>query len=482
MQFKILPQNETAREVISAYEGFCRPLPCQVEQDGELDVLSVERPSTMLFGPIEVTGAEGGRWLADNGGAGFSENDGTIDFAREAARTRLREVAGLASRLAAEGMPGSSRSAEFQAAAEAALEAGQVQEAIDKIFWAGETLVEAETDWRLASGDCKLDLGINTKGLHNAPEAWDKHFAPRFNYATIPLTWGVLEVERGKPRYDVLDELVAWCKRHGMRMKGHALIWHSMWERSNGVEEDPYEQMIERSTARTRTLLERFGSALDCVELINEPMQYGFLTLTADQQIDEVERVYQLCKEIAPQVRIMISFYAEDEWWFVGRWRKNPDVIPVGRFIERCIERGVEIDVLGHQQHFPENFFNLRQVSEHWYERFSLPVHITELTPSSGAQPSKSTRGRPMQPSLKTWRGRPWSEDVQADYVRQWLRFFRAMPFIENATFWGTTDAPILWHDYLLGAPNETYRLPWAAGQGLLREDLTPKPALDEVR
>jgi hypothetical protein len=86
-----------------------------------------------------------------------------------------------------------------------------------------------------------------------------------------------------------------------------------------------------------------------------------------------------------------------------------------------------------------------------------------------------------MEPYLKTWRGRPWTEEVQAEHVRSFLRMYRALPFVENATFWATTDAPILWDDYLIGTVCEDYRLPWAAGQGLLREDLTPKPVLNAI-
>ncbi len=437
----------------------------------------------MLFGPVHVPGAEGGRWLADNDGRGFRESDGPIHFRREACRTRLRQVRDLADRLEKEGMPHSDSAAGLVDESRSALEAGNTDRGIEKAFWAGEKLVEDEVAWRLAR-ECRLDLGINTKGLHNARPAWDEHFAPRFNYATIPATWSVLELEKDRPRFDVLSDLIGWCKHHGMRMKAHALIWHNAFESQSWWKELDSEQLMQRSSQRVRTIVERFGNDLDAVEVANEPMQAnaGGLGLTPEQEIEETVQAYEICREVAPHLRTMISFYAEDESWFAGKQRNRPSVVPMAGYIDRCRERGVRLDLIGLQYHLPHNYFNLRQVAEYWHTRYGVPVHITELTPPSGATPSRQVPMRPRKPPLESWRGRPWTEQVQAEYVRAWLDVFRALPFVENATFWGTTDAPILWHDYLLGTPRESYRLPWAAGQGLLREDLSAKPALYEVK
>lgn len=469
---------------VHAYAGPCEPIPSSLEESEDVVVLTCAEESAALYASVEVPGAEGGRWLADNGGRGFAEDDGPVNFRAEACRTRVRLVEELAGQLEDEGMPPSPSVARTISEVRATLDAGRVDKALEGAFWAGERLVEAEVEWRLR-GPTELQLGINTKGLHNAREAWDEHFAGRFDYATVPLTWGVLEVEENNPRYDVLDELVAWGRKHGMGMKGHAMVWHSGFEKRGWIPEVSFEELKERCARRVRTILKRIGGELDAVELINEPVQAASVDLSVEQLLEETEMVSRICREEAPHVRQMISFYSEDEVWYSSRLRDGKQAITIAEFIERCIDRGVEPDLLGLQYHMPENLFSLRRVGRYWHERFGLPLHITELTPPSGAQPSVRIDGRPMEPYLKTWRGRPWNEEVQADYVRSFLRLFRALPWIENATFWATTDAPILWHDYLLGTPCELYRLPWAAGQGLLREDLSPKPALavtDEIR
>ncbi|MFO7955859.1 MAG: endo-1,4-beta-xylanase [Candidatus Brocadiia bacterium] len=465
---------------VHAYPGPCEPIPSSLEESEETVVLTCAEESVSLYAPVEVPGAEGGRWLADNSGRGFAGDDGPVNFRAEACRTRVRLVEELARQLEDEGMPPSPSATKTICEVRAALDVGRVDKAVEGAFWAGERLVEAEVEWRLR-GTTKLDFGINTKGLHNAREAWDRHFAGRFDYATVPLTWGVLEVEEDNPRYDVLDELVAWGQEQSMAMGGHALIWHSGFETRTWLSELNFGQVLARSAERVRNIMQRIGPGLDAVELTNEPMQANRLGFSLQQELQEVEQAYRICKEMAPHVRHMISFYSEDEAWYSSRMRDGRQPITIAEFIERCIDRGVEPDLLGLQYHMPENLFNVRQVGQFWHDRFGLPLHITELTPPSGAEPSRRIDGRPMDPYLKSWRGRPWSEEVQADYVRSFLRLFRALPFFENATFWATTDAPILWHDYLFGTPCEDYRLPWAAGQGLLREDLSPKPALDVI-
>ncbi len=481
MRLEILPDSVDEPDSIYVYAAPFEPIGSLLEEADRAAVLTNSRAPVMLDGPVHVPGAEGGRWLADNGGEGFTRKDGPVDFRREACRTRIRQVAELAARLEEEGIPPCSAVDQMVSQAHALLEAGEIREAVERTFWAGERLVEAEIEWRL-QGPTRLERGINTKGLHNARAAWDEHFADRFTYATVPLTWGILEIEKDRPRYDVLDELVAWGREHGLGMKGHALIWHSGFEKRCWMADVSFEELTERSARRVQAILERIGDDLDAVELINEPVQAASLDLSVDQQLDETEMVYRLCKELAPHVRHMISLYAEDESWLPRQFRRGREgMITVAEFVERCIERGVEPDLIGLQLHMPENLFHTRQVLEYWHGRFNLPVHVTEWTPPSGAEPSVRIGGRPMSPYLKTWRGEPWTEDVQREHVRSFLALYQALPFVENATFWGTADAPILWHDYLIGTPCEDYRLPWAAGQGLLREDLTRKPALSAI-
>ena len=73
-------------------------------------------------------------------------------------------------------------------------------------------------------------FGCNIYGFDQARTAaqnaeYKRRFAELFNYATVGFYWRWYETERGRPRYANTDKVVAWCTEHGIRMKGHPLLW-----------------------------------------------------------------------------------------------------------------------------------------------------------------------------------------------------------------------------------------------------------------
>ena len=54
---------------------------------------------------------------------------------------------------------------------------------------------------------------------------YKKRFEELLNYATVGFYWRWYERERGKSNYEYTDKVVAWCREHGIRMKGHPLLW-----------------------------------------------------------------------------------------------------------------------------------------------------------------------------------------------------------------------------------------------------------------
>ena len=53
-------------------------------------------------------------------------------------------------------------------------------------------------------------------------------FGRHFNYATAEyeMKWGQIERQQGQRNYAASDEIVAFAEARGMRIKGHALVWH----------------------------------------------------------------------------------------------------------------------------------------------------------------------------------------------------------------------------------------------------------------
>lgn len=49
-----------------------------------------------------------------------------------------------------------------------------------------------------------------------------------FNTATLPFYWGRFEPERGRPHTARLTAAAQWFTDHGVRLKGHPLVWHTV--------------------------------------------------------------------------------------------------------------------------------------------------------------------------------------------------------------------------------------------------------------
>ncbi len=49
-----------------------------------------------------------------------------------------------------------------------------------------------------------------------------------YNYATLPFYWRGFEPERGRPDTRRLHRTAQWFHEHGVAVKGHPLVWHTL--------------------------------------------------------------------------------------------------------------------------------------------------------------------------------------------------------------------------------------------------------------
>lgn len=106
---------------------------------------------------------------------------------------------------------------------------------------------------------------------------------------------------------------------------------------------------------------------------------------------------------------------------------------------------------------------------------------MTEIeVPSSCEPPLFRYNNRPALPSPNHWH-RPWDLQLQAEWYDAYTRLLYSMDEVEQAVWWGVCDSPNRWPDYLVGHPNETYKLPWLAHDGILDERYEPKPGYHKL-
>lgn len=265
--------------------------------------------------------------------------------------------------------------------------------------------------------------------------AYKQRFAELFNYATIGFYWRWYEPQRGQPNYEYTDKVVTWCQDHGIRMKGHPLLWGDQagvptWSQG----QPPPEVQRQRVTG----IMQRYRGKIELWEVVNEPSHL------AEPKIDEP---YRWAREANPGDCLIVNDY---------------HVLADGcpgflRLLTAAKQNDVPFDGIGIQAHEPRTMrFPLDRVQEilDQYATFGKGLHITEFTPASSGQKITGSH-----------RDGVWDEAAQADYAVKFYRVCFAHPAVRAITWWDLCDQ---------GS--------WLPGGGMLRADMSPKPVYEQLR
>jgi len=258
--------------------------------------------------------------------------------------------------------------------------------------------------------------------------AYKQRFAELFNYATVGFYWRWYEHERGKPQYDYTDKVVAWCREHGIRMKGHPLLWAD----SAGV--PPWSKgqpEPELQKARVEAIMGRYRQ-IEFWEVVNEPSHLPSL---------KIDDPYRWARRFDPKAYLIVNDYH-----VLG------DGCPgFHRLLKDALARNVPFDGVGIQAHEPRTMRfpldRVQRILDH-YAALGKELHITEFTPASSGQKMTGTYADAV-----------WDEAAQADYASKFYTLCFAHPAMRAITWWDLCDT---------GA--------WLKGGGMLRADMTPKP------
>jgi GH35 family endo-1,4-beta-xylanase len=263
---------------------------------------------------------------------------------------------------------------------------------------------------------------------------YKKRFAELFNYATTGFYWVAYEPERGKPHYADTDKVAAWAAEHGVRLKGHPLLWGDAAGIPRWSQGQPPADVQK---ARVFDIMRRYAGKIDLWEVVNEPSH--LLSLKIDDP-------YRWAREADPKAKLVVNDYA---------------VLANGcpaffSLLKNAAAAGVPFDGIGIQAHEPRTHrFELDQVQRTLdrYATLGKPLHITEFTPASSNDPITGSH-----------RKGTWNETAQAEYAERFYRVIFGHPATVALTWWDVCD-----------------RGAWLKGGGLLRVDLSPKPAYDAL-
>jgi len=289
-------------------------------------------------------------------------------------------------------------------------------------------------------------------------EKLDKLFSLN-NYATLPFYLGRYEPVEGKPDEARTKAAARWFAQRNVTTKGHPLCWHTVcapWLMNYSNAE-----ILKKVIARIERDVSAFAGSIDIWDVINEVVIMPIF----DKYDNAVTRI---CREYG-QVRIVKEV-------FEAAKRANPaSVLLLNDFdtsknyeilIDKCLQAGIPIDVIGIQSHQHQGYWGAQKVHDVLarFSRFGLPLHFTENTLISGEiMPPHIVDLNDWQ--VEEWPSTPEGEERQTREIIEMYEILFAHPQVEAITTWSGSD------NAWLHAP-----------AGFLRIDNSEKPAYKALK
>ena len=306
-------------------------------------------------------------------------------------------------------------------------------------------------------------FGFGCSAFELSPEEPDEHtrcWLDLFDTATLPFYWRWFEPEPGVPDTARLRRLAEGLAGHGVRLKGHPLLWHTLapaWllERTDAEVEELIRRRITREVSDFAGLVGQWDAINETTILPVFAAEENAVTRLARARgrVEVIRLAFETARAADPAARLVLNDF---------------DITPAfEEVIEECLEAGVQIDALGLQTHMHQGYRGEEQVAEiiERFSRFGLPLQLTETTLVSGELMPAHIEDL-NDHVVDSWPSTPEGEERQADELVRHYTTVLAQPAVESLTYWGLGDAGA-W----LGAP-----------AGLLRADGSPKPGYHALR
>jgi endo-1,4-beta-xylanase len=283
-------------------------------------------------------------------------------------------------------------------------------------------------------------------------QRYQQAFLDIFNYGTVPFYWGSFEAEQNKPNYVGTDKVVAWAKAQGLTLKGHPLVWHQVYPDWAPKEADAAIPLLEK---RVKDIIEHYQDDIAFWDVINEanspenaPENGVSKWLERDGSTNVVGTTLDWAAKAGGQTLLYNDYELTSDYL---------DLI-------RDLQSGYAgLDVLGLQSHQHSGAWSLSDIDNkcRTFSELGLPLHFTEVTFVSGDLLADWSK-----PPPTVWPSTSEGEARQARDVKTFYTLLYACPAVQAITWWDVSDK-----NAWLGAPS-----------GLLRADMTPKPAYDVLK
>ena len=292
------------------------------------------------------------------------------------------------------------------------------------------------------ANDFLIGAAVNPKTIVSSAEL----LADQYNSITAEneMKFESFHPEENRYTFEEADQLVAFARAHGMKMRGHTLVWHNqssdwLFAGENGGLTNK-ETLFARLEAHIDTVIGRYKNDIYCWDVVNEAVADEGSELLRDSkwlQIagDEfIPVAFELAHKADPKALLFYNDYNESN--------------PVKRekiytLVKSLLDRGTPIHGVGLQAHwnlFDPHLDEIRAAIER-YATLGLTLQITEMDVSVFAfEDHRTDLSAPTETML----------NVQARRYERFFDLFREYrDNISGVTFWGVDNG----YTWLSGFP-----------------------------
>jgi hypothetical protein len=287
--------------------------------------------------------------------------------------------------------------------------------------------------------------------------------ADAFDFVYLPFVWRNIQPTEQPPVYDAVEAVVKGCHVAKLALRGGPLLsfgvssvpdWMYIWE-------NDFESIYEAAREHVQRTVQRFNKQVSSWVVASGLQADNVFGFSFEQTMELTRMAATITKQLAPRSQVLIDL--SQPWG--EYYARNQQTVPPLLYADMAVQSGINFDGFGLQF-----VFGLASDGYHVRDPFQIsalidklanlgkPLHITALGVPSRVLPE----GGPAPGG--EWHA-PWSDEVQAEWLTTVCEIALSKPYVETVCVQTLVDRP----DDII------------ASGGLLREDLTPKPALTRL-
>jgi endo-1,4-beta-xylanase len=287
-----------------------------------------------------------------------------------------------------------------------------------------------------ASAGKLLGAAIQSGYLSQAP--YNATLSKHFSYLTAEyeMKWDPIQRSPGVYDFAGADQIVDFAESRGMRVKGHALVWHGATPAWVNTLSEPELRIAMED--HIRTVAGRYRGRVYAWDVVNEavadqgqPNTDGLRNTVFLERLGPgyIADAFRLARKAAPDARLYYNEYSIEG--------ANAKFERMYALVKGLVDEGVPIDGVGFQMHVEaQNYPPASQIARNMQRiaELGLAVNISEM----------DVRIRLAPGDLVT------RLETQKRAYREIVGVCVAQPLCDGVTFWGFTDR-YTWIDSFFG-------------------------------